>query len=173
MSARWVRAPHREHAAEDAVRSRTWWRRRLRSADRRRERGQAVVEFALILPLMILLVLIAIDFGRLFYTYVGMTNAAREGAAYGSQHASCLVPSDGVVCADPANITYVTRQEAGGDPTLAVSKACSPSCASSSSGAGNTVTVTTAKSYAFLTPFVNSFFGGSLQLAVSATGVIQ
>lgn len=46
----------------------------------RRERGAAAVEFALILPLMILLLAGIIDFGRFFYTQNIVVNAAREGA---------------------------------------------------------------------------------------------
>ena len=47
-----------------------------------RSRGQAVVEFAIVVPVMFLLLLIALDFGRLFFSYVSISNAAREGAAY-------------------------------------------------------------------------------------------
>ena len=53
---------------------------------RRREkpvsRGQAMVEFALVLPLLALLLVVAIDFGRVFFGWVSLTNAARVGANY-------------------------------------------------------------------------------------------
>lgn len=45
-----------------------------------RERGASLVEFALVLPLFLLLVGGMVDFGRAFYTQVTLTNAAREGA---------------------------------------------------------------------------------------------
>jgi hypothetical protein len=41
------------------------------------------VEFALILPLLILLVFGAVDLGRAFYAFITITNAARVGARYG------------------------------------------------------------------------------------------
>lgn len=44
--------------------------------------GQSVVEFALILPSMLLLILGVLEFGRLFYIKVALQNAAREGAYY-------------------------------------------------------------------------------------------
>ena len=44
--------------------------------------AQALIEFALTLPLLLLLVLGALDFGRMFYTKIVITNAAREGANY-------------------------------------------------------------------------------------------
>jgi Flp pilus assembly protein TadG len=46
--------------------------------------GQAVVEFALVLPVFLLLVFGALEFGRVFYRLHIMTNAAREGARVGS-----------------------------------------------------------------------------------------
>lgn len=47
---------------------------------RKTEAGQALVEFTLILPIFLLLLFAIVDFGRGFYTWVLVTNAAREGA---------------------------------------------------------------------------------------------
>lgn len=44
------------------------------------ERGAQLVEFALVLPLLLLVVLAIADFGFLFHRYEVLTNAAREGA---------------------------------------------------------------------------------------------
>lgn len=44
--------------------------------------AQALVEFALVLPILLLLILGAVDFGRMFYTKMVLTNAAREGVNY-------------------------------------------------------------------------------------------
>ena len=46
----------------------------------RTERGAVAVEFALIVPVLLLLVLGMIDFGRLWFTQVSLSQAAREGA---------------------------------------------------------------------------------------------
>lgn len=48
--------------------------------NKRGDRGAALVEFAVVLPLLLLVIGGMIDFGRLFYTEVMITNAAREGA---------------------------------------------------------------------------------------------
>lgn len=45
-----------------------------------RERGAAAVEFALILPILLLLIGGIVDFGRAMFTQVIVTNSAREGA---------------------------------------------------------------------------------------------
>lgn len=46
----------------------------------RSERGQAIIEMALTLPLLLLVVLGIFDFGFMFQKYEVVTNAAREGA---------------------------------------------------------------------------------------------
>ena len=45
--------------------------------------GQALVEFALILPILVITVLGVIDFGIVFYNKAMVTNASREGARAG------------------------------------------------------------------------------------------
>ncbi|MEO8541672.1 MAG: TadE/TadG family type IV pilus assembly protein [bacterium] len=47
---------------------------------RKTETGQALVEFTMILPIFLLLLFAMVDFGRGFYTWLIVTNAAREGA---------------------------------------------------------------------------------------------
>jgi hypothetical protein len=49
-------------------------------APERGERGQAIVELALTLPLLLLIVLGVFDFGLMFQRFEVVTNAAREGA---------------------------------------------------------------------------------------------
>ena len=48
----------------------------------KREDGQAMVEFALILPIFLLILCGIIDFGWLFYNQLSLNNACREGARY-------------------------------------------------------------------------------------------
>jgi len=55
----------------------------LKSVADRRDRGQAVIELALTLPLLLLVVLGIFDFGFMFQKYEVVTNAAREGARVG------------------------------------------------------------------------------------------
>jgi hypothetical protein len=50
----------------------------------RSERGAALVEFALALPLLLVVIGGIVDFGFLFQRYEVLTNAAREGARLGS-----------------------------------------------------------------------------------------
>ena len=45
-----------------------------------RQRGQSIVEFALVLPVFLLLLVGLIDFSRLLFTYVSLSNGTREFA---------------------------------------------------------------------------------------------
>ncbi len=54
---------------------------RARSGD---EHGAAAVEFALVLPLLLILVMGTIEWGRFFFLQQLVVNAAREGARAGS-----------------------------------------------------------------------------------------
>ena len=45
-------------------------------------RGQSIVEFALVLPVLLFLLLMGLDFGRVFLGWVNLNNAARVGANY-------------------------------------------------------------------------------------------
>lgn len=77
---------------------------------RRRERGQELVEYALLLPIFLLLLMVLLDMGRVIYYYSTVQNAARAGARYGIVHTNDTV---GVAAAarqiavglNPANFT--------------------------------------------------------------------
>ena len=47
---------------------------------KRRDRGAAAVEFALVLPVLVVIVFGIIDFGRMLNAKIVLTQAAREGA---------------------------------------------------------------------------------------------
>ncbi len=50
---------------------------------RRNSSGQSLTEFAIVVPVLFLLILIIVDLGRITYAYSSVHNAAREGARYG------------------------------------------------------------------------------------------
>jgi len=59
---------------------------RRNGTDRRAE-GQALVEFALIIPMFLALLFGVIDLGRVIWANDSLASAAREGARYASVHA--------------------------------------------------------------------------------------
>jgi Flp pilus assembly protein TadG len=52
----------------------------------RSKRGQALVETALVLPILMLLVMGSADLGRVFYYAIAVTNASREAARQGTYY---------------------------------------------------------------------------------------
>ncbi|HXF50069.1 MAG TPA: TadE/TadG family type IV pilus assembly protein [Dehalococcoidia bacterium] len=58
------------------------WQRHRRD----RERGQSLVELSIALPVLLVLLLGAVDFGRLYYASVTVAGAARNGAQYASEN---------------------------------------------------------------------------------------
>jgi hypothetical protein len=53
---------------------------------KQKTRAQSLVEFAILLPIFLLVVLGIFDLGRVIYTLSALHNAAREGARYGAIH---------------------------------------------------------------------------------------
>ena len=70
-----------------------------------RRRGGAAAELALVAPLLFFVLIVAIDFSRLFYHYTIITNAARNGALWASDQLT-----NGTVT--PSWSPYATVQDA-------------------------------------------------------------
>lgn len=71
-------------------------------------RGAAAVELALLLPVLTLLLVISVDFARLYYHYVTITNCARNGALWMcdpvAQSTSKYATVDAATRADATNL---------------------------------------------------------------------
>jgi PKD repeat protein len=150
-----------------------------------RSLGQSVVEFAVILPLFLMLLLIAVDFGRAFFSYVALNNAAREAAAYGASGNddygySRAVDSAGMLSAAQAEANVQTQSGQGAldmDVTCHNSAGIEIGCATTSDsggggGTGNTITVSLTERFTFLTPFIGDVFGGGITMHSSSTATI-
>ncbi|MGB0062200.1 TadE/TadG family type IV pilus assembly protein [Candidatus Binatus sp.] len=60
----------------------------MRQDGKRGRRGQASVELALSLPLLLMMFLVVVETGRAFYIAISLANAARAGVQYGAQNLS-------------------------------------------------------------------------------------
>jgi len=70
-----------------------------------KERGQSLVEFAITLPVLILILSGLLDLGRAYYIYVALEEAVAEAALYLAISPRC--PDDRLSeCADPNNALY-------------------------------------------------------------------
>ena len=124
---------------------------------RRADGGQAIVEFALALPILMLMVMGLIAGGRLIYDYVTVGNAAREGVRTGI-----------IASATDAEILDAVDGHAGGLGPLRGRTTITPPTARESSAA---VTVTVRYRFQSITP-VGSLIG-VIDLAGTSTGNVE
>jgi Flp pilus assembly protein TadG len=66
----------------------------------------------LVLPVLLLILVAAVDVGRLFSSYLTIQNAAKEGAFFGASRPECTAP--GVGCGDPNNTTWHANKDLSG-----------------------------------------------------------
>jgi Flp pilus assembly protein TadG len=141
------------------------------STGRHRSRGQAVVEFALILPLFLLLLAGMIDFGMGLHDYMVIISAARDGARLGATACGTDTP--------PCSATITTRVNAavGGLAIDPVTPACAKpdntpltTCDSGEAKAGGSVTVTVSYTYHMIWPLA---FGTQIPMGYTAKFMVQ
>jgi Flp pilus assembly protein TadG len=80
------------------------------AADRAR-RGVAAVEFALLLPLLCLIFIGTVDFCRVYYYSLTVSNCARNGALYGSADSVHALDSSGIRTAAQADAGNLDLQQ--------------------------------------------------------------
>jgi len=72
--------------------------RRVRDRHRDRSKGQSIVEFALLVPVFLVLVLTALDFGRVYLGWVNLQNMARVAANFAANNADAwAAPGDATI----------------------------------------------------------------------------
>ena len=126
-----------------------------------KKRGQSLTEFAIILPIFLLIVFGIFDVGRAIFYYSGIHNAAREGARYGA-----------VNPCDPADIVQRARDFSFG---LGDAVNVSSSIQNTAEGAMDRMIVTVTYQFTTITPFVGSIIGndGSILLTSQSRQFIE
>ncbi len=123
--------------------------RRLRS-----EHGAAAVEFALLLPVLLVLILGIVEFGRAFQVQATLAAAAREGVRV------MALENDAAAAREAVRSASTTLNPAVTDGDIAVTP---ESCATTAGDA--TVTIT------YSQPFLTGLFGDGIDL--TAKGVMR
>lgn len=139
------------------------------------ERGQSMTEFALVLPILLLIFMGIFDFGRMIFLYSQLSNGAREGARYGSVSGLDASDPQYLECAEirqaitntfgvPATITTQIFYDHGiaADPVLNAGGQVG-NCNGSASNLtpddveiGDRIRVTATATFQFITPFVSA-----------------
>jgi Flp pilus assembly protein TadG len=95
-------------------------------------RGQSLVELAISLPVLVLLFLAAVDFGRVFYMWIAVNNAARAGAQYGSQNVVNAANSAGMSLAATTDGSNIAGLSATASQCTCAAGTSVPVCSGSS-----------------------------------------
>jgi Flp pilus assembly protein TadG len=117
------------------------------------ESGAELVEFAFVLPVLVLVVVGIIDFGFLFQQYEVVTNAAREGARVG------ILPGYSTTDVQARVTSYLGEAGLSATPTIGVQMVSIPG-GTGAPAQGVRVTVSYPHTYTFLSS-IATWFGGS------------
>jgi hypothetical protein len=133
----------------------------LRGILRSNRRGQAMAEFALLLPLLLLLLVMAIDFGRVFMTWVSLQNVSRVAANYAAAN------PEGPWGAG-SEYDIVVRRDAADLGCALPATLPAPSFADGKK-LGDDARVRLTCSFPLITPLADSVIGGPVGLGAAAT----
>ncbi len=120
------------------------------------QKGQSMVEVALAMPLLILILAGILDLGRAYFTFITLSDAAAEGAAYAAVH--------------PTSTTRIIERAADSSNGLVVLEPDMVNIISGDTSPGNPITVTVTFEYQLLTPIMSSFVPDG-QLTMRAVAV--
>jgi Flp pilus assembly protein TadG len=144
------------------------------------ERGASAVEFAIVLPVLVMFVFGIIEFGMVFYNKAMITNACREAARAAIVYRTPLLDADemetevnNVVAKyladqnDPSRTILIP----GNTPLPAVDSAKLNTCANP--GDELNVTLSWNHSFIMLPDFLTSFFSGSLPGTIEIAAITK
>lgn len=132
---------------------------------RQREKGQSLVELALIIVFILLLLAGVVDLGRMMYEYLTMRDAAQEGAGYASLYPNyCAETVNRVMQNLPDNnysvIVYI-------DPPTLCGQAATDDATSVTHGcSGNEVVVAIDHAFSVTMPLISLFTGPTVPMHV-------
>ena len=139
---------------------------------RRREpnRGQSLVEFALVVPILLFLTVIALDFGRVYLGWINLQSmtriaantAANNPTAWSGAGLPNVLATYQAQVRNDASATNCQLPLVGGKPTA-------PAPVFSGTNIGDTVTVSMSCTFGVITPGVSNVLGGSITVSSSST----
>lgn len=141
-----------------------------RRFQRSASRGQALVELAVILPLLALIVMFAVDFGRVFFGYVALNNIARVGA----NHAA-VNPDAWQTPGDPAaRAAYIQRMTQDANAINCTLPSPLPNPTFTGTRQPNDLAqVTLTCDFSFITPIMGALLGDPLRISAASSFPIR
>jgi Flp pilus assembly protein TadG len=122
--------------------------------NKQKQRGQAIGEFALIIPLLFVMIVALLDFGRIVYVNNALAEGAREGARWGA------VQGRAATTAGLTSVADETKARMTAVPNPSVTVSCdrlittTPNCST-----GDIIEVTATSVVSPMTPIIGQFIG--------------
>lgn len=141
-----------------------------------RNRGQTLVEFAIVMPIIILVVLGLVDLGRAVYAYNTLAQSARQAArtAIVNQNVTNVkaqaIASAPTLGLTPANVDVCFKTSGSTQTTCA--NPTTDNCPQSARVLGCLALVKTTLNYQPMTPVISLFFS-SIPLSSTSVGTIE
>lgn len=121
--------------------------------------GSSLLEFALVVPVSLLLLFAIIDFARLFYTEATLQNAVRQAGRYAITGNHLPDPQhQGQNLSRVNSITQIAQNAAQGLDVSAIQVSSAGGGKGSAGGPGDTVTISLTTNLKFITSLVGQFF---------------
>jgi TadE-like protein len=146
-----------------------------------RVRGQSLVEFALTLPILVLVVFGTVDLGRAFFQSIALENAVKEGAFLGARAPECATDTGGTTCTDPNNVEARVSAELNGLPLSLLESKCFAPGTTVFSGPGKALAdcedgdlfyVRGQSVFELVVPLIGAIVGDEITIEATATAVV-
>src|SRR5262245_20339442 len=140
------------------------------------ELGQSLVEFALFLPVILLLTVIALDFGRVYLGYINLQNMARIAANYAANNPDAWgsppesekqTRYENQILGDAA-ATNCSLPRSGGKPVIPDPAFLDGDGDGDTTSLGDTVRVQLSCRFDVITPGISNILGGSVRVSAES-----
>jgi hypothetical protein len=156
------------HPSEPSIRH--GWRGRIPFFGRRRGRGQSLVEFAISIPLVLLMLLFGIDFGRVFLGWVTLNNTVREAANYAALYPTAW-GSPAAAASHPEYVRLIGAESSGINCSMPAT--LPPPTFPNGTDIGSPAVVAITCRFSLITPLIKNILGSPISVSSSASFPIR
>jgi PKD repeat protein len=138
----------------------------LRRHVKTRSRGQSLVEFALILPVTLFLLMMGLDFGRVFLGWINLNNTARIAANFAAANASKMAANDSATF--DSYYAAILKDAAAINCTLPDKASFPHPTFPAGTGLGQSANVGISCQFGIITPFISRILGSPITVSASS-----
>ena len=133
-------------------------------------RGQSLVEFAITFPVVMLMILFGIDFGRVFMGWVTLTNATREAANFAAINPNAWTAPGSLTA--QAEFARLINTESSSINCTMPNPLPTPTFPSGTE-IGSPATVSITCRFSLITPLISNLLGSAINVSASSTFPIR